>query len=114
MESKLRHNRRRSGYEPSDTETDWVDSPRRETQNKGFDMQSRSRNPLDGVEGMQSSGIIVELEAPFSGSSRRTHSISPYKPRGEHSNALPLQIIMICLEIIVLIRLELFLIWTET
>ncbi|XP_073156118.1 uncharacterized protein [Henckelia pumila] len=77
MESTLRHNRRRSGYEPSDTETDWVESPRRETPNKGFD---RSRNPLDGGEVMQS----VE---PFSGSSRRRHSISPYKnPQGEHGN----------------------------
>ncbi|XP_073305822.1 uncharacterized protein [Primulina huaijiensis] len=90
MESTLRNNRRRSGYEPSDTETDWVDSPRRETQNKGFDMQSRSRIPMDGVEVMQSAGMLVEMEAPSSGSSRRRHSISPYKPRGEHGNAPPL------------------------
>ncbi|PIN16620.1 Replication factor C, subunit RFC3 [Handroanthus impetiginosus] len=78
MESSLRHNRRRSGYEPSDTETDWHDSPRRETDNNSYD-QGRSQSPLSSVSRLKQS-TILEMDAT------RRHSKSPYKTRGEKGN----------------------------
>ncbi|CAA2969243.1 Replication factor C, subunit RFC3 [Olea europaea subsp. europaea] len=78
MEGSLRYSRRSSGYEPSDTETDFPNSPRREWdtnvefQNMGND-QGRSTSPLR----------TLKLEAP----PRRRHSKSPYKSHGEDGNA---------------------------
>ncbi|KAK4430679.1 Replication factor C subunit [Sesamum alatum] len=79
MESSLRYNRRRSGYEPSDTETDWHDSPRRE--NSGYD-ENRSKSPLTSVSRLQSNMLKVS-PAPW------RHSNSPHRPRGENGNAPP-------------------------
>ncbi|CAI9757840.1 unnamed protein product [Fraxinus pennsylvanica] len=78
MEGSLRYNRRRSGYEPSDTENEWPNSPRRERdtnvefENMGYD-QGRSTSHLR----------TLKFEAP----PRRRHSKSPYKPRGEDGTA---------------------------
>ncbi|KAL2497788.1 Replication factor C [Abeliophyllum distichum] len=82
MEGSLRYNRRRSGYEPSDTETDWPNSPRLERdtnaefENMSHD-QGRSTCPLR----------TRKIEAPIAGPPRRRHSKSPYKPRREDGNA---------------------------
>ncbi|CAA2939789.1 Replication factor C, subunit RFC3 [Olea europaea subsp. europaea] len=78
MDGSLRYNRRRSGYEPSDTESDWPNSPRRERytnvefENVGYD-QGGSTSPLR----------TLKFEAP----PRRRHSKSPYKPCGEDGAA---------------------------
>ncbi|KAK6150639.1 hypothetical protein DH2020_015571 [Rehmannia glutinosa] len=83
MQSSLWQNRRRSGYEPSDTETDWHDSPTREDrqpENMGFG-QTRNKSPLPLA--------MDEMEAPVSVPARRRYSKSPYKPRGEDGNVLP-------------------------
>lgn len=74
MEASLR--RRRSGYEPSDTETELPESPRR-------DEQSRSRSPLPNGSRMQMA--MLEMEAPIASPARRRHSKSPYRPRGNTS-----------------------------
>ncbi|KAI3461932.1 hypothetical protein Pfo_018595 [Paulownia fortunei] len=89
MESSLRYNRRRSGYEPSDTETDCHDSPRREkrqSENNGYD-QSRSKSPLSSVNRLRLP--MLEMDAPMSTPARRRHSKSPYKQRGENGNVPP-------------------------
>ncbi|KAK4411561.1 hypothetical protein Sango_0229100 [Sesamum angolense] len=80
MEGSLRYNRRRSGYEPSDTETDWHDSPRRE--DSGYD-ENRSKSPLTSVSRLQSD-MLKTGPAPW------RHSNSPHRPRGENGNVPPL------------------------
>lgn len=79
MESSLRYNRRRSGYEPSDTETDWHESPRRR-ENNGYD-QSRSKSSVSRLQ-----LAMLETDAPISSPARKRHSKSPYKPPRGHDN----------------------------
>ncbi|KAG8373218.1 hypothetical protein BUALT_Bualt11G0000700 [Buddleja alternifolia] len=72
MDTSLRYNRRRSGYEPSDTETDWHDSPGRE--NMGLSSVTRTR-------------LQSETDPPISiPTTRRRHSKSPFKPRGQDAD----------------------------
>lgn len=91
MEGPLRDNRRRSGYEPSDTESDWPESPRRVNRQPGimgFD-QTRSKSPLPATLSRVPSARL-EMEAQFTGSGRRKLSKSPYKPCGvEDGDVLP-------------------------
>ncbi|KAK7252921.1 hypothetical protein RIF29_37217 [Crotalaria pallida] len=62
----------RSGYEPSDTETEWQEFPRHERE------RLRNKSPI-ALHRMQTSWF--ENEVTSSVPRRRNHSKSPYKPR---------------------------------
>ncbi|XP_051114522.1 uncharacterized protein LOC127240098 [Andrographis paniculata] len=74
MDSSLQRARRRSGYEPSDTETDWHESPKREIR----------RQPSDNAADYD----LLNRHEIGNGTPRRRHSKSPYRPRGEADGVL--------------------------
>ncbi|KAL7144220.1 hypothetical protein ABFS83_08G244600 [Erythranthe nasuta] len=87
MEFSLKHhNRGRNVYEPSDTETDWPDSPRRQIRQQpgitGFDHTRNNKSPLTRMP----SSTMLQMDPPFSGPARRKSSRSPYKPRVDGGN----------------------------
>ncbi|KAF5451457.1 hypothetical protein F2P56_026564 [Juglans regia] len=89
---------RRSGYEPSDTETDWLESPWRETSHNNGDLDSdqgpkivmpRNTSPLRFSRRHHSSRFEHEVSSPPTkvttsvaspARRRRSSSKSPYKP----------------------------------
>ncbi|XP_030514416.2 uncharacterized protein LOC115728217 isoform X2 [Rhodamnia argentea] len=89
----------RSGYEPSDTETEWQENPRREQRQNDDDLEfggpkvdlSRPRNitPLKLSRRQPSFGGPSPKKETEAASVRRRHSSkSPYKPRRDNGNAL--------------------------
>lgn len=91
---------RRSGYEPSDTETEWPESPWHgstkmnvDVGSEGIDMlleQKRNTSPLK-LNRRHSAKFEHEVSSPTkvstASSVRRRHSRSPYKPQRDDGNA---------------------------
>ncbi|XP_030459835.1 uncharacterized protein LOC115680212 isoform X2 [Syzygium oleosum] len=89
----------RSGYEPSDTETEWHENPRREQRQHNDDLEFEGPK-VDLSRPRNVSPLKLSRRQPFFGGSspkketeaglvRRRHSSkSPYKPRRDNGNAL--------------------------
>lgn len=87
----------RSGYEPSDTENDWHESPWHESNDKngalGKNVMLRNTSPMR-ISRRHSSRFEYEVSSPAKGSAaspaRRRHSStkSPYKPTRDDGKAL--------------------------
>ncbi|KAI5581493.1 hypothetical protein BDE02_07G021700 [Populus trichocarpa] len=84
---------RRSGYEPSDTETDWQDSPRRDQKNGAFGPESpiqldlpRNVSPLKNSRRFSSrfDDYSPKKDSVSSPPRRRHSSKSPYKPQRDN------------------------------
>lgn len=94
---------RRSGYEPSDTETEWQETPWHDSHNKkgGEDFeepsmgsdQERNISPLR-ISRRVPARFELEVPSPVKSSKaspvQRRHSKSPFKLRGDDGNVLPL------------------------
>ncbi|XP_052310555.1 uncharacterized protein LOC7480136 [Populus trichocarpa] len=88
---------RRSGYEPSDTETDWQDSPRRDQKNGAFGPESpiqldlpRNVSPLKNSRRFSSrfDDYSPKKDSVSSPPRRRHSSKSPYKPQRDNRGAV--------------------------
>ncbi|KAF9678292.1 hypothetical protein SADUNF_Sadunf07G0019800 [Salix dunnii] len=90
---------RRSGYEPSDTETDWQDSPMRDQKNGAFGPESpiqldlpRNVSPLKNSRrfSLRFDDYCPTKDSVSSPPRRRHSSKSPYKPRRDDGNSEPI------------------------
>jgi replication factor C subunit 3/5 len=90
---------RRSGYEPSDTETDWQDSPRRDQKNGAFGPESpiqldlpRNVSPLKNSRRFSSrfDDYSPKKDSVSSPPRRRHSSKSPYKPQRDNRSSEPI------------------------
>lgn len=86
-----RYNRRRSGYEPSDTETEWHDSPPK--RDNGYDQSRRRQLALLKLQERQNTkspynnlGNNARSMSPYAKSERR-RNVSPFVPVGERSGS---------------------------
>ncbi|XP_011025975.1 PREDICTED: uncharacterized protein LOC105126716 [Populus euphratica] len=88
---------RRSGYEPSDTETDWQDSPTRDQKNGAFGPESpiqldlpRNVSPLKNSRRFSSrfDDYSPKKDSVSSPPRRRHSSKSPYKPQRDNRGAV--------------------------
>ncbi|KAJ6907235.1 hypothetical protein NC651_017813 [Populus alba x Populus x berolinensis] len=91
-------NQRRSGYEPSDTETDWQDSPRRDQKNGAFGPESpiqldlpRNVSPLKNSRrfSLRFDDYTIKKDSVSSPPRRRHSSKLPYKPPRDNRGAEP-------------------------
>ncbi|KAK3012358.1 hypothetical protein RJ639_013002 [Escallonia herrerae] len=104
VQSSSTHKQRRSGYEPSDTETDWLETPWNEPVKKIADVGSegpklgssdppkaRKISPLRLSRRTTSAMFDQEVTSPVKTAIvspvRRRHSKSPYKPRRDDAGA---------------------------
>lgn len=89
-QSSLTSKQRRSGYEPSDTETDWLETPWREPNRKIGDAvldQARNPSPLKLSRNSSKREVASPVKVSTASPVRRRHSKSPYKPaRRDDSN----------------------------
>ncbi|KAM7529693.1 hypothetical protein LguiB_033103 [Lonicera macranthoides] len=88
-QSSLTSKQRQSGYEPSDTETDWLETPWHEPNRKIGDAvldQATNPSPLKLSRNSSKREVASLVKVSTTSPVRRRHSKSPYKPAQRDDN----------------------------